>query len=171
MFALLSRGVGDLVVFIARRMTCSRNVCQLAISCSESLSTAKKVKVKGLKPLHRVTKGVFEPNVNGQLQDIDIEKKIDVTREAEAEARKYSEHIKSAYSSYLEILDHKIIVNSDGAEFETFDSKPEFSITCIANPEVIASQRQKEEVLPVDGGTCFKLVTIYSMPDWLLKEP
>jgi TldD protein len=104
-----------------------------SIAAAKALSTAKKVKVKGLKPLHRVTKGVFEPSVNGQLQDIGIEKKIDVTREAEAEARKFSEHIKSAYSSYLEILDHKIIVNSDGAEFETFDSKPEFSITCIAN--------------------------------------
>jgi TldD protein len=103
-----------------------------SIAAAKALSTAKKVKVKGLKPLHRVTKGVFEPSVNGRLQDIDIEKKIDVTREAEAEARKYSEHIKSAYSGYLEILDHKIIVNSDGAEFETFDSKPEFSITCIA---------------------------------------
>ena len=67
-------------------------------SLPKALSTTKKVKVKGLKPLHRVTKGVFEPSVNGQLQDIDIEKKIDVTREAEAEARKYSEHIKSAYS-------------------------------------------------------------------------
>jgi TldD protein len=104
-----------------------------SIAAAKALSTTKKVKVKGLKPLHRVTKGVFEPSVNGRLQDIDIEKKIDVTREAEAEARKFSEHIKSAYSSYLEILDHKIIVNSDGAEFETFDSKPEFSITCIAN--------------------------------------
>jgi TldD protein len=104
-----------------------------AIAAAKALSTTKKVKVKGLKPLQRATKGIFKPNVNGQLQDINIEKKINVTREAEAEARKFSERIKSAYSSYLEIIDHKIIVNNDGAEFETFDSKPEFSITCIAN--------------------------------------
>ena len=45
------------------------------------------------------------------------------------------------------------------------------ALPVLLNPEVIASQRQKEEVLPVDGGTCLKLVTIYSMPDWLLKEP
>ena len=109
------------------------NCASTAISAAKALSSTKKVKVRGLKPLHRAAKGIFKPTINGPLQEIDIERKINVTREAEAEARKYSEFIKSAHSSYLEILDHKIIVNSDGAEFEMFDCKPEFSITCVAN--------------------------------------
>ena len=90
-------------------------------------------KGKGFETFTTSRTGIFKPKVNGPLQEVDIAEKINVTREAEAEARKFSEDIKSAYSSYLEIIDHKIIVNSDGAEFETFDSKPEFSITCIAN--------------------------------------
>ena len=38
-------------------------------------------------------------------------------------------------------------------------------------PVAIASQPQKEEGLPADGMICLKSVTIYSMPDWLPKEP
>ncbi len=30
------------------------------------------------------------------------------------------------------MVDHKVIVNSDGANFEIYDSKPEFSVTAIA---------------------------------------
>ncbi|HEY1248125.1 MAG TPA: TldD/PmbA family protein, partial [Nitrososphaera sp.] len=109
------------------------NCVSTAIATAKALSTTKRDKVKGLKSPHRIIKGVFEPNVKGRLEDIGIDTKINTTKEAESEARRHSEYIKSAYSSYLEILDHKIIVNSDGAEFETFDSKPEFNITCIAN--------------------------------------
>jgi TldD protein len=109
------------------------NCVDTAISTAKALSTIKKDKVRGLKTPHRITRGVFEPDVKGRLQDIGIDTKINTTKEAEREARSHSKYIKSAYSSYLEILDHKIIVNSDGAEFETFDSKPEFTITCIAN--------------------------------------
>jgi TldD protein len=109
------------------------NCVTTAISAAKALSSTKKIKVKGLRPLRRPVTGVFRPKVNGPLQEVDIAEKIKVTKEAEAEARKCSVDIKSAYSSYLEILDHKTIVNSDGSEIETFDSKPEFSITCIAN--------------------------------------
>lgn len=69
---------------------------------------------------------------NGSLSDIDIEQKVQVVREAEKTARKYSNIIKTASSVYREILDHKALVNSDGAEVEIFDSKPEFSVTAIA---------------------------------------
>ena len=44
----------------------------------------------------------------------------------------YSETIKSASCIYHEILDHKIIVNSDGVEVELYDSKPEFNIVSVA---------------------------------------
>jgi TldD protein len=40
--------------------------------------------------------------------------------------------VKTASCTYREILDHKLIVNSDGAEVEICDSKPEFSVVAVA---------------------------------------
>src|SRR6185436_10528095 len=50
----------------------------------------------------------------------------------EKAARRHSSVIKTASCIYREILDHKAIVNSDGAEVEIYDSKPEFGVTAIA---------------------------------------
>jgi len=71
-------------------------------------------------------------NVHGELSDIDIEEKVKTVKEGEAEARTYSKVIKSSSCLYREILDSKLIVNSDGAQVIVYDSKPEFSITSVA---------------------------------------
>src|ERR687886_568448 len=102
-----------------------------AVSAARLLAETKKNKVAGLAQ-YNVIRGVFKTKVNTDLDSVDIEKKIKIVQESELHARKYSEAIKSASCVYHEILDHKIIVNSDGTEVEIYDSKPEFNVVSVA---------------------------------------
>ena len=102
-----------------------------AISAAQVLADSKKNKVKGLSDA-KMAKGQFTLKANGKLSDISIEEKVKVVREAEKAARKHSRIVKTASCTYREILDHKLIVNSDGAEVEICDSKPEFSVVAVA---------------------------------------
>ena len=103
-----------------------------AISGAKILAENKKNKVKGLATFKPI-RGVFKAKVKGKLEDIDIETKVKISKEAETEARKYSKSIKSSSCTYSEILDHKIIVTTDGTEVEIYDSKPEFNIVSVAS--------------------------------------
>ncbi|HYZ50382.1 MAG TPA: DNA gyrase modulator, partial [Nitrososphaeraceae archaeon] len=106
-----------------------------AISSARALAFTKKNKVKGLAETKLAT-GLFKTKVNGELDSIDIEQKVKITKDSEEEAKKYSSTIKSASCLYHEILDHKIILNTDGSEVELYDSKPEFSVTSVAREGV-----------------------------------
>jgi TldD protein len=107
-----------------------------AISAARMLAGPKKNKVKGLIESKMIT-GTFRTAANNNnsdnnnLSDISIEQKVQVTKEAEKEARSNKE-VKTASCTYRDMLDHKVIINSDGADIEIYDSKPEFSITAIA---------------------------------------
>jgi TldD protein len=102
-----------------------------AVVAAKLLAETKKKKVTGLAEANDL-KGLFKTKVKGDLASVNIEQKVKIAKEAEIQARKYSETIKSASCIYHEILDHKIIVNSDGVEVELYDSKPEFNIVCVA---------------------------------------
>lgn len=102
-----------------------------AIAAARALAKTKKNRVQGLAE-SKMVKGTFRLKVRGSLSDVDIEQKVQVTREAEKAARKHSKAVRTASCVYHEMLDHKVIVNSDGAEVEIYDSKPEFSVTAIA---------------------------------------
>src|SRR5437016_3728989 len=102
-----------------------------AVAAAKLLAETKKKKVTGLAEANDL-KGLFKTKVNGDLASVNIEQKVKIAKEAEIQARKYSETIKSASCIYHEILDHKIIVNSDGVEVELYDSKPEFNIVSVA---------------------------------------
>jgi TldD protein len=104
-----------------------------AISAAHILAQSKKNKVKGLAESKMVT-GSFRtaPNSNSNnLSDIGIEQKVQIAREGEKAARNNRE-VKTASCVYRDMVDHKVIVNSDGANVEIYDSKPEFSVTAIA---------------------------------------
>lgn len=101
-----------------------------AVSVAKVLSLAKKEKVKGLAD-SKMVRGKFSVKVRGDLAAIDIEQKVKVTREAQAAAKRNS-IIKTASAAYREILDYKVIANSDGANVEISDSKPEFNVSAIA---------------------------------------
>jgi TldD protein len=102
-----------------------------AISAARVVAETKKNRVKGLVE-SKMLRGVFRTAFNSDnLSDISIEQKVQVTREAEKEARS-NRLVKTASCTYRDTVDHKVIINSDGADVEIYDSKPEFSVTAIA---------------------------------------
>jgi TldD protein len=102
-----------------------------AIVAARTLAHTKKNKVKGLTE-SKMTRGTFSTSAsNDNLSDINIEQKVQVAKEAEKEARS-NRAVKTASCTYRDMLDHKVIINSDGADIEIHDSKPEFSVTAIA---------------------------------------
>jgi TldD protein len=109
-----------------------QNSLNKAISIAKLLSGNKKKKIEGLAEVNQMATGMKQTKVKGNLENIDIEQKVKVTKDTERAAGNYSEKIKSASCIYREILDHKIIVNTDGAEVQLYDSKPEFVVTAIA---------------------------------------
>ncbi len=102
-----------------------------AISSASLLSKGKQRKVEKLADASLAV-GTFKPPVNGKLEDYTIEDKVKLVKGSEAYVRKYSSRIKSASCTYRETIDHKIILNTDGASVELFDSKPEFSLSAVA---------------------------------------
>ncbi len=102
-----------------------------ATSAARVLANSKKNKVRGLAE-SKMARGRFTVKANGNLSDVGIEQKIKIVREAEKSTRRHSKAIKTASCTYREILDHKVIVNTDGAEVEICDSKPEFSVVAVA---------------------------------------
>jgi TldD protein len=101
-----------------------------SISAARVIALTKKNKVKGLAQSKMAT-GTYRTANSDSLSDIDIEQKVKITREGEKAARS-NRVVKAASCTYREMLDHKAIVNSDGAEVEIYDSKPEFSVAAIA---------------------------------------
>ena len=101
-----------------------------AVSASRVLAQTKKNKVSGLADSKMAT-GTFRTATNRSLSDIDIEQKVQVAKEGEKAARS-NKVVKAASCTYREILDYKVIVNSDGADAEIYDSKPEFNVSAIA---------------------------------------
>lgn len=120
-----------------------------AVSSATLLSKSKQHKVEKLADANLAV-GKFEPPVNGKLTDYSIEEKIKLVIASEAHARKYSSKIKTASCMYRETIDHKVIVNTDGASVELFDSKPEFSVTAIAKEH--GNSATASEGIGVTGG-------------------
>lgn len=104
---------------------------QAALSSARSLSWGKQRKIGKLADTELAI-GSFKPEINGNLEDCGIEEKVKLVKDSEAYARKYSKKIRSASCMYRETIDRKVIVNTDGASAEIFDSKPEFSLTAMA---------------------------------------
>jgi len=120
-----------------------------AVSMARTSAAAKRKRVAGLAEA-RLAVGRFQPPINGPLEEHGVEEKIQLVVAAEKRARERSSVIASASCHYDEMLDHKLIVTSDGAEAEVFDSKPEFIVTAVASRggEIASAYRS----LAVTGG-------------------
>jgi TldD protein len=68
------------------------------------------------------------------LQDISVEEKITMIKEAEKVFKEYEE-IKSHTISYNEIIDHRLIMNNEGTQIELKDMKPTITVQAIAARE------------------------------------
>ena len=120
-----------------------------AISAARVIAETRKNRVKGLVE-SKILRGVFRTASNSDnLSDISIEQKIQVTREAEKEARS-NRLIKTASCTYRDTVDHKVIINSDGADIKIYDSKPEFSVTAIARKA--SNSATAHEGIGITGG-------------------
>ena len=120
-----------------------------AISAARVIGQTRKNKVKGLVE-SKMLRGVFRTAFNSDnLSDISIEQKVQITREAEKEARS-NRLVKTASCTYRDTVDHKVIVNSDGADVEIYDSKPEFSVTAIARKA--SNSATAHEGIGITGG-------------------
>ncbi len=102
-----------------------------AVSSAGLLSEGKQRKVEKLADADLAV-GVFKSPVNGNLTDYSIEEKVKLVIDSEANTRRYSSKVKAASCIYRETIDQKIIVNTDGASAELFDSKPEFAVAAVA---------------------------------------
>ncbi|MCX7784670.1 MAG: TldD/PmbA family protein [candidate division WOR-3 bacterium] len=79
----------------------------------------------------QLAKGKFAPIINDPLTNHTIEEKLDLVKNTESKLRKASKFIQSAKVAYIERLERKFIVTTDGAECEIIDSKPEFIIFAV----------------------------------------
>ncbi len=119
-----------------------------AINDAVTSAKAMRKTKKKLAPA-RLAKGEFRPEINDPVENHSIEEKIQLVKKVEAKARSYDK-IVSASSAYVEILDKKAIVTSDGAAALITDVKPEFRISVVAQDG--SNMVQAFESIGVTGG-------------------
>ncbi|MEO0083909.1 MAG: TldD/PmbA family protein [candidate division WOR-3 bacterium] len=94
-------------------------------------SKGKVNKIVKLAPA-KLAKGRFSPIINDPLVNHTLEEKLELVKNTETKLRAASKLIQSARVAYIEQLNKKFIVTTDGAECEILDSKPEFLIFVVA---------------------------------------
>ncbi len=102
-----------------------------SIKAGRMASKGRSEKIESLEDAKLAT-GTYRPKVNDPVEDHSLEEKMKLVRDVERRTRGISSDIKSSRCTYYEIIDHKAIVTSDGAEVEIFDVKPEFSVLAVA---------------------------------------
>jgi TldD protein len=101
-----------------------------AIKAAKAAAPYKSKKVKLADA--RMAKGRFKIRENGPLKDVSFEEKMKLVTETEKNVRKGSKQVKSAMCLYRELLDNKIILNSDGADAEIWEPRADFYVYAIA---------------------------------------
>ncbi|MBD3284703.1 TldD/PmbA family protein, partial [candidate division WOR-3 bacterium] len=103
------------------------------LKATEDACTSARVMRKGKKTLAaaKLAAGEFRPSINDPLENHSFAEKLELVRKAEERARRHAK-IASAVSSFVEHLDKKVIVTSDGAAALITDAKPEFRIGVVA---------------------------------------
>jgi len=90
-----------------------------------------------------------EPGVD-EVASRDLDSRVALVLEAERLARGASTHIETASSTYNEIVSHKAIVTSDGADVSMRLARPELYVSAVASRD--GSRMQVNESLGVTGG-------------------
>jgi TldD protein len=78
-----------------------------------------------------LAQGKFTPLINDPLTNHAFEEKLALVKKTEEKLRQSSNLIQSGLVGYRELLDHKVIVTTDGAACEIYDSKPEFRLFAV----------------------------------------
>lgn len=98
---------------------------------AEISAKEKKDKIKGLDE-RGLAQGSFKPEINDPVENHSLEEKLKLVMDIEKRVRKSSRLIKSAFVRYVELIDEKYILTTDGARAHILDVKPEFSIMAVA---------------------------------------
>jgi TldD protein len=126
-----------------------RRAVEEARSAARAASGAKKRKVAGLAP-GRFAKGVFRVQTDDPLDAHPLEEKLALVLRIDEAIRTGATEIVSSAVSFAEILDEKVIVNSDGSSVQLFSSIPEFRVTAVAKRA--ADQCMGMDSISVNGG-------------------
>ena len=82
-----------------------------------------------------LAQGSFQTPARDAVTAVPVEGKVDLCMEAWKLARHAHPHIKNADTSWLELVDEKFIVTSDGVRAHLLDVKPEFRVGAVAGFE------------------------------------
>jgi TldD protein len=102
-----------------------------------------------LAPVESAT-GTFSTTTVRSLDETTLQDKVDLVRRTESLIRSTSQLIESAVCRFEEILDYKVIVTTDGAAVELWDSKPQFYATAVAARN--GERERATEAVGVTGG-------------------
>lgn len=102
-----------------------------ARAAARKSAARKRTRIKGLQACHLATGHFEEPGVADVLSR-GIEEKLDLAQKTEATTRAASKSVRSATSTYQEILEEKAILTTDGAACSVRLVRPEFRVTAVA---------------------------------------
>lgn len=108
-----------------------KSCLQLATIAARSASNTKIKKVVGLQSAE-LAKGEFRPDINDPVTAHSLEEKLSLVQRIEKQVRNVSPLIKSAICTYIESIDEKYILTTDGTRAHIIDSKPEFRVVAVA---------------------------------------
>ncbi|MDD3627276.1 MAG: TldD/PmbA family protein [bacterium] len=101
-----------------------------AVHSAKAISKLKKKGI-GKLPVANFGNGIYQCTADGYLEMIPVSEKIRLLLDTEKYLKKLSKKIIVSLVKYSEIVDYKVIINSDGAEAVIYDSKPEFRTYCV----------------------------------------
>ncbi|MEW5936728.1 MAG: TldD/PmbA family protein [Candidatus Thermoplasmatota archaeon] len=135
----------------------STSACDTASLRRAASDAIKAARIAAAHKAHRIealaeaemARGRFVIKENGRLEDVGPEEKMEMVLAAEKEARS-NRAVKSAICMYREIVDEKLILNTDGAEVELREARPEFIVGAIATMGGERAQAMESEA--VAGG-------------------
>lgn len=110
-----------------------RGSAEDAVKAARVASSSKAEKVEGLAEAP-MGHGTFETKMREDPEDRSLEEKMELVSKTEKLTRE-TPGIRSASCFYREIVDHKTIVNTDGAEVEIREARPDFYVQAVAAGE------------------------------------
>ncbi len=109
-----------------------RQAVEDAVRAAKVAASNKGEKVEGLAE-GEMARGTFRIEERGPLADHSLEEKMDLVARTERRVREHGPAIRSAVCMYREFVDHKAILNTDGAEAEVWETRPDFYVTAVAS--------------------------------------
>ncbi len=109
-----------------------RQAAQDALQAAKVASGDKAERVESLAE-GKMAKGTYKVEERGALEDRSLEEKMEMVSRTERMVREQSPEVKSALCFYREIIDEKVILNTDGAEAEIREVRPDFVVIAVAS--------------------------------------